>query len=324
MLASREHVVPSARARGAFLSLALLVALALVLGTGPGGSFAATTTTTTTTTAKPAAKATAKRAPAKPAHKVTGSDSLKVATAKALPDSLPRLEAAVRKDSTNVKALYRLGIAYLDRDRPIDAAIKFQKAVALKPDYVEAWVNLGAAEDANGHGAQARLDYRQALTLHADDQIAMCRMASSFYAAGIKDSAMGVIRDILKKDEKSSCAYFTLGVSFADASMFKEAIRAWQKVVDITPKSPEAESATESIKLLKEYLGPAEMLNAAAAGAPGVVPGSGGPDNVIPGGSMTGAAAQPAKATPATPAAPAAGAKPETKSDKNAKAMGGK
>jgi len=311
MPASREHVVPSARARGVILSLALVAAFALVLASGPGGSLAATA-------AKPAAKPAAKRAP-RPAHKVAGSDSTKVGTTKALPDSLPRLEAAVRKDSTNVKALYRLGIAYLDRDRPIDAAGTSQKAVALKPDYVEAWVNLGAAEDANGHGVPARMDYRKALTLRAGDQIAMCRMASSYYAGGLKDSAMDVIRDILKKDEKSSCAYFTLGVSFADASMFKEAIRVWQKVVDLAPKSPEAESATESIKLLKEYLGPAEMLSPNNAGAPGVVPGSGGPDNIIPGGGMSGSMKAAPAAGAGTSMTPAPEKKTEKKSDKDDK-----
>jgi len=223
-----------------------------------------------------------------------------------------------------VKALYKLGIAYLDRDRPIDAANQFQRAVRYKPDYIEAWVNLGAAEDANGHGGQARTNYRQALTLRPNDEIALCRMASSFYAAGIKDSCMGVLRDILKKNENASCAYFQLGVSFADASMFKEAIRVWQKVVDLAPKSPEAESATESIKLLKEYLGPAEMLSPNNAGASGITPGSGGPDNTIPGGGMTGASGS-MQSAPAGGTAPATGSNPEKKGDdKNAKPAGGK
>jgi Flp pilus assembly protein TadD len=310
MRPSREHVVPSARVRGVYLSIAVLVALVGVLAAGTGGSNAATTTTTTTTATKPAAKAGSTAAHKKPAKKAT----TKAGATKALPDSLPRLEAAVRKDSTNVKALYKLGIAYLDRDRPIEAANQFQRAVHYKPDYVEAWVNLGAAEDANGHGGQARTDYRQALTLRPNDEIALCRMASSFYAAGIKDSCMGVLRDILKKNENASCAYFQLGVSFADASMFKEAIRVWQKVVDLAPKSPEAESATESIKLLKEYLGPAEMLSPNNAGAPGITPGSGGPDNMIPGGGMSGSMSAPASGS-AVSTPPATGSKPEKKGD---------
>jgi tetratricopeptide (TPR) repeat protein len=227
-----------------------------------------------------AAKAT-KPAAAKPA-------AAKSATTKsAVPDSLPKLEAAVKKDSTNAKATYRLGIAYLDRDRPIEAARMFQLATKSKPDYVEAWVNLGAAEDANGRGGDARAAYRRALALRSNDQIAMCRLASSYYAVGQRDSAMDVLREQIKNDPKAHCAYFTLGVAFADANMFRDAIKAWQKVVEIAPKSPEAESATESIKLLQEYLGPQEALAPKVTPAEGVALGSGGPSTTLPGGGMT-------------------------------------
>lgn len=225
---------------------------------------------------------------AKPATSTTRAatpPTKKVATTKALPDSLPRLEAAVKRDSTNAKALYRLGIAYLDRDRPAEAAVMFRKATISKPDYVQAWVNLGAAEDANGHGGVARSSYREALRLHPDDEIAMCRLASSFYAVGIRDSAMEILRSQIAKNPKSPCAYFTLGVAFADAGMFRDAIKAWQQVVANAPRSPEAESAGESIKLLQEYLGPQEAI-APTLAAPGIPLGSGGPSTTLPGGGM--------------------------------------
>lgn len=222
---------------------------------------------------------------AKAATKATKPAAAK--SASALPDSLPKLEAAVKKDSTNAKATYRLGIAYLDRDRPGEAAHMFTLATKSKPDYVEAWVNLGAAQDANGHGFEARTAYRTALGIRPADTIAKCRLASSYYAVGMRDSAMDVLRDQIKNDPKAHCAYFTLGVAFADASMFRDAIKAWQKVVELAPTSPEAESATESIKLLQEYLGPQEALAPAVVPAPGIAMGAGGPSTTIPGGSMT-------------------------------------
>ena len=163
----------------------------------------------------------------------------------------------------------------------------FTLATKSKPDYLEAWVNLGAAQDANGHGYEARTAYRRALDIRPNDEIAMCRLASSYYAVGMRDSAMDVLREQIKNDPKAHCAYFTLGVAFADASMFRDAIKAWQKVVELAPKSPEAESATESIKLLQEYLGPQEALAPAVVPAPGVAMGSGGPSTTIPGGGMT-------------------------------------
>jgi tetratricopeptide (TPR) repeat protein len=207
------------------------------------------------------------------------------ASTKAPVDSLARLEAAVRKDSTNARAQYRLGVAYLDKDRPQEAMRAFQAATRAKPDYIEAWVNLGASHDAIGHGALARSAYRQALALRADDEIALCRMASSYYAMGLKDSAMDVLRETIAKHPRSHCSYFTLGVGFADGGMFREAIAAWEKVVAFAPGSPEAESAKESVRLLKEYLGK-DSVRVATTSPPGVRPGSGGPGEAIKGGGM--------------------------------------
>ncbi len=231
-------------------------------------------------------------APARPA-------ATKPATTKALPDSLPRLKAAADKDSTNAKAQYRYGVALLDRDRPQEAIDAFRRATKAKPDYLEAWVNQGAAWDAIGHGQDARVAYRRALEIKPDDEIALCRMASSFYAVGIRDSAMGVLRQTLAKHPKSHCSYFTLGVAYADGGMFREAIAAWQKVGEYSPGSPEAESANESVTLLKQYLGKDSVRVATVDAKQGVAPGSGGPGEPIKGGEMMKPAAKDAKGTKA-------------------------
>ncbi|MEO6461990.1 MAG: tetratricopeptide repeat protein, partial [Candidatus Eisenbacteria bacterium] len=217
-------------------------------------------------------------------------------TAAAVVDSLALLEGAVRRDSMNAKAQYRLGVAYLDRDRPQEAMRAFQAATRAKPDYHEAWVNLGASHDAIGHGSVAREAYRSALSLKPGDEIALCRLASSFYAVGLKDSALEVLRGTIVKHPRSHCSYFTLGVAFADGGMFREAIAAWDKVAEYAPLSPEAESAKESVRLLKEYLGK-DSLRTAANGKPGVPPGSGGPGEPLPGGGMN--SSKPAAGTPA-------------------------
>jgi tetratricopeptide (TPR) repeat protein len=86
------------------------------------------------------------------------------------------------------------------------------------------------------------------------DSIAMCRMASSKYAQGKYDEAMALLREQIKQKPNSYCAYFTLGVSFADAGLYRDAIRQWRKVVEIAPDSPEAVSAKESIDVLEKFL----------------------------------------------------------------------
>jgi tetratricopeptide (TPR) repeat protein len=225
-------------------------------------------------------------APASPVPAAAAPAKAPAKNAKAGPDSLTKIMAEAKKDSTNAKKQYRLGVALLDRDQAAEAVLAFEKAVKAKPDFIEAWVNLGAARDATGHGPEARQAYRSALAIRDSDEIALCRLASSYYATGQRDSAMAVLRQTIAKNPKSHCSYFTLGVSFADAGMFKEAIKSWEKVVDFAPTSPEAESAKESIKLLREYMGADSAKVATPVPANGVPAGAGGPGTPLPGGEM--------------------------------------
>jgi tetratricopeptide (TPR) repeat protein len=183
----------------------------------------------------------------------------KPADAKANPvpatvDSVGLLERMVAKDSTKFDNLYRLGIMYLDRERMAEASRVFLKANQVKPNDLKVLVNLGVAADALGHAEEAQGFYAQALKAAPGDSVAMCRMASSKYAQGKYDESMGMLRELVANKPRAHCAYFTMGVAFADAGLYRDAIRMWHKVVDLAPESPEAMSAKESIDVLEKFL----------------------------------------------------------------------
>ena len=169
-------------------------------------------------------------------------------------DSLPLLEKAVAKDSTKFDDLYRLGVMYLDRDK-VDEAIKvLTKAHVLRPKDHRVSVNLGVALDANGKAAPAQAYYREALAQFPEDSVASCRLASSLYSQSKQAEATALLKEIIRKSPRAYCAYFTLGVAFADAGIYRDAIRMWRKVVEIAPTSPEAISARESIDVLEKFV----------------------------------------------------------------------
>ncbi len=169
-------------------------------------------------------------------------------------DSVAVLEHAVARDSTNFNNLYRLGVMYLDRERMLEAITVFAKASSLQPKNVKVLVNLGIAADAVGHADDAQLWYQKALTVAPDDSLAACRMASSKYAQGKYDESMTMLRGLIARAPRAHCAYFTMGVAFADAGIYRDAIRMWRKVVELAPDSPEAISAKESIDVLEKFL----------------------------------------------------------------------
>ena len=43
-------------------------------------------------------------------------------------------------------------------------------------------------------------------------------------------------------------------MAFADAGIYRDAIRMWKKVVELAPGSPEAVSAKESIEVLEKFV----------------------------------------------------------------------
>jgi tetratricopeptide (TPR) repeat protein len=96
--------------------------------------------------------------------------------------------------------------------------------------------------------------YREVLAQFPEDSVASCRLASSLYSQSKHAEAMALLQEIIKKSPRAYCAYFTLGVAFADAGIYKDAIRMWRKVVEIAPTSPEAISARESIDVLEKFV----------------------------------------------------------------------
>jgi tetratricopeptide (TPR) repeat protein len=176
------------------------------------------------------------------------------APAPAVMDSLAFLEKAVARDSSKFDNLYALAVQYMDRERMQEALQVLDKANRLQPKNVKVLVNMGIAADAIGKADAAQEYYTRALAIAPDDSLAGCRMASSKYAQGKYDEAMAMLRELIAKNPRSHCAYFTLGVAFADAGIYRDAIRMWKKVVELAPDSPEAVSAKESIDVLEKFL----------------------------------------------------------------------
>ncbi len=184
----------------------------------------------------------------KPAH------AAKPTAAPAVVDSLALLERAVARDSTKFDNLYRAGIMYLDREKNAEAAQVFSKANRVKPKNVKVLVNLGVALDNLSKSELAQGYYREALALAPDDSLASCRLATSLYAVGKFNDSMALLRELVARQPRSHCAYFTLGVGFADAGLYRDAIRMWKKVVYLAPGSAEAQSAKESIDVLERFI----------------------------------------------------------------------
>lgn len=81
-------------------------------------------------------------------------------------DALPRLEKAAFADPKNPQIQFNLGNAYYNLGKPDAAAIRYRRAIELKPDYLEAIEALAMLSPDGGVGAEEACHlWKQALKL---------------------------------------------------------------------------------------------------------------------------------------------------------------
>jgi protein O-GlcNAc transferase len=164
------------------------------------------------------------------------------------------IRAQLEKTPADPELLFRLGNALYDQGRRTEAQTSFEKAIALKPDYVKAMVNLGVVLNESGKSEEALKYFESALALSPDDVTVLCNKGQALYALQKYSQATDLYRKGIQLDANAQLPHYLLGVAFADAGIYREAIVEWEKVVKIDPKSEAATTALEGIKVLRTLL----------------------------------------------------------------------
>lgn len=87
------------------------------------------------------------------------------------PEDIPRLEAAVARDSSDVGALVALGVAYRAAGRRDDALARLERAVVLQPAEPSATVFLGLTYEDAGDPTRARELYQRYLEVGSSEAV---------------------------------------------------------------------------------------------------------------------------------------------------------
>ncbi|RLO05548.1 hypothetical protein DYB28_005125 [Aphanomyces astaci] len=121
-------------------------------------------------------------------------------------EAIPYLQQALRANAT-IEALHNtLGLCLKDVGRPEDAAWHFEKALALRPSYVEARFNLGTLWQATKVYDRAIDEFRtlaamvQAHSLDltvAHQRDVFVRLCGAYQGAARRDDALGCLNDAL-------------------------------------------------------------------------------------------------------------------------------
>jgi len=157
-------------------------------------------------------------------------------------------------------AYFSLGVELPESEHPRavtlydSALVAYQHAVETDTTMSKAWVNMGLTYDALAKRPEARRAFETAIATNPEDVLALCHLGFSQTLIGDLDAAMKLYKRALAIDPNSSQAHYNLGLAFAEAKLFKEALVEWETVVRLEPDGDLGRAAADNVRIIRQYI----------------------------------------------------------------------
>jgi len=225
----------------------VLVAIVVVSLGVPANAQRVTKTTTPTTSAKFPAKVPAGKPSGAPANAINNVDQLLISGQTA--QNSGRFDEAVaifnrvialsaNSPQNAALANLKIGNAYMVQGKFENAAIGYQRAAALNPNYAEAYNNLGEALGELKQYPRAIEAFNKAFVLDPTLLKAKYNQAVTYDRMGNFRYSEFVFRALIKSNPEYSLGYDGLAVTLSKAGRGKEAIAFHEKAIALSPREP--------------------------------------------------------------------------------------
>lgn len=176
---------------------------------------------------------------------------------KASPEEAERsLKRRLAANSGDYEAAYELAKLYYDQGNRDQTEKWFRRVLEIRPEYVPAMIQLGVVLNEAGKSEEALQQYDRALGINPRDAGILCHKGQALYALRRREEAVALYIEAIRISEDSQLAHYWLGIAFADAGIYREAIVEWQRVVNIDETSELGRAAAEGIEVLKPMVAP--------------------------------------------------------------------
>jgi Tfp pilus assembly protein PilF len=167
-------------------------------------------------------------------------------------ESIISYKKAIAIKPDYAEAYYNMGKAYDKLGQHADAIASFQKAIVIKTDYADAYYNMGFAYTNLEHHSKAIAAYKMGISLNptggnADN--AHLNMGVAYYKIGQYAHAIAAFKktsEFTKTD--GADAYYQMGFAYAILEQYPEAIATYKKYIAIQPKGAFADEARRHIR----------------------------------------------------------------------------
>jgi tetratricopeptide (TPR) repeat protein len=146
------------------------------------------------------------------------------------------LRAALAVQPESVAAWNNLGIALMDAGDPRGAVVAFREAVRLDPSAAKAHSNLGVAlQEELGDLAGAIAEFRETVRLDPQDVAAHVNLGNALRLAGDLQEALTVLKEAVRLDPNEARAHSNLGIVLRRMKDLPGAIEAYREAIRLDP-----------------------------------------------------------------------------------------
>jgi tetratricopeptide (TPR) repeat protein len=153
-------------------------------------------------------------------------------------------EVALWEDTTQkapgkARAWFNLGGAYLNGDNE-RAGVAFQRAIALQPNFPEAFYNLGVIEQGRGNAIAALGYYDRAVRQNQEYWPAWNNLGNMMFSMGQRERAVEYFERVLSLNPDYWPAQYNLAIVHFSNGRFEKALPKLKTVLDWRPDFREA------------------------------------------------------------------------------------
>lgn len=142
-----------------------------------------------------------------------------------------------QKQQQLAEEYFSLGLTHAQQGRLADSEMAFRGAIALNPNYAEAYGNLGVILKALGDSSlpEIALIFRKSLALQQDNPDILYNLGTVLTQMGSIDEAIRTFKEAIKLKPEYPQAYYNLGLAYRQKELVNEAIASWQRAIKLNP-----------------------------------------------------------------------------------------
>ena len=139
---------------------------------------------------------------------------------------------------------------YTQQDQIAKAEQQLKKAVSLRPDFAEAWSDLGEARKTQLDDTGALADFKRAVELSPGDAVAQTRLGSEYLNQDQPQAAVPHLEEAVRLSPKDQSALYNLQLALREDGQTERAEAVKQKLTEmLRAKDRAAQNALTAIQL---------------------------------------------------------------------------